>query len=245
MGNLILTMRSLVAFVLPPLVGVLILLVCLPFGRRRAVNLAIPVIARLGLGLAGIRIEVKGDRGLLYRRPAVYVVNHQSGTDPIIIASLLRRDVCGVAKKELRHHPLLGPLLILAGTVFVDRSKADGSQKLAPALTRLAEDQAITINIEGRRSRDGKLLPFRPGALWLAHTARVPLIPLVLHNSREILPPGTMLMRPGTVTVSILPALSAEKLTLGQLEHHFHDALDPAADQPDARHSRPAGHGKP
>lgn len=245
MRSLISAIRSLLAFLLPPLVGVLILLICLPFGRQRAVNLAIPVITRLGLGLAGIRIEVHGNRDLLKRRPAVYVVNHQSATDPIIMASLLRHDVCGVAKQELRRHPLLGPLLVLAGTVFVERDGNGGSRKLAPALSRLAEDQAVTINIEGRRSRDGKLLPFRPGALWLAHTARVPLIPLVLHNSHEILPPGALLIRPGTMRVSVLPALSADKLTLAQLEKQFRDTLDADTERPVARQSRPAGHGNP
>lgn len=244
MGNIILTIRSLLAFVLPPLAGVLILLLFLPFGRQRAVNLAIPVITRLGLGLSGMRIQVNGDRALLHRRPAIYVVNHQSSTDPIIIASLLRHDVCGVARSELRHHPLLGPLLMLAGTVFVARNEDDGSRKLATALDALAEDRAVIINIESQRSDNGKLLPFRPAALWLAHTARVPLIPLVLHNSHEVLPPGARLIRPGTVKVSVLPALNAKKLTLGQLEQHFHETLKPASDHPDAEKHRPAGRGQ-
>ena len=224
-------LRSLVAFVVPALTGILLLVLLLPLGRRRSANLTIPVVAFLGTRLAGIRFRVHGDTSLLKQRPAVFVINHQSGTDPIIVAALLRQDICAVAKRRLRRHLLLGPLLGLAGTVFVDSSRKPGSRALAPALPRLKQGYAVVIAPEGHRSDDRTLQAFRPGALWLASEARVPLIPVVLHNSRDILPARALLMRPGEVRVTVLAPLDPASLSLEKLEERFRETLahDPAA----------------
>lgn len=216
--------RSTLAFVAPPIVGMVLFLLIVPFGRRRAANLAIAVVTRLGLGLAGIRLTIGGDTGLLKQRPAVFVINHQSGTDPIIVASLLQRNMVAIAKHELRYHPLLGPLMRMLGTVFVKREQGIGPQVLAPLLPALADGYAVALSPEGRRSRDGVLQTFKPGALWLARQAGVPLIPVVLHNSRKILPAKGLLMRAGTVRITVLPAQPAT-LTPNQLRQVFVDAL--------------------
>ena len=216
--------RSTLAFVVPPVVGMVLFLLSAPFGRRRAANLAIAAVTRLGLGLAGIRLSIGGDAGLLKQRPAVFVINHQSGTDPIIMASLLQRNMVAIAKHELRYHPLLGPLMRMLGTVFVKREQGIGPQVLAPLLPALADGYAVALSPEGRRSRDGTLQPFKPGALWLAQQAGVPLIPVVLHNSCEILPAKSLLMRAGTVRITVLPAQPAT-LTPSQLRQVFADAL--------------------
>ena len=248
--------RSLLAFVLPALLGILLMLVCMPLGRRRAINITVPAVTRLGHWLAGIRLDVVGDIAALSLRPAVFVINHQSGTDPIIVARLLQRDVTGVAKSSLRRHPLLGPLLRLAGAAFVDRDAGAGSTALQPALKRLQQGYGIVIAAEGRRSPDGRLLPFRPGALWLAREAGVPIVPIVLHNSRAILAPGALLMRSGTVAVTVLSPIilspseaplstgsvnaesdSARSVWLDDLEKCFVRCLD--AGHPAANNSNP------
>ena len=219
-----LLVRSALAFVLPALLSIALFMVCLPAGRRRAANTAIRVVTGLGLRLAGIRLQLEGQVAALQRRPAVFVINHQSGTDPLIVAALLHRDMVAVAKAELRHHPLLGPLMGLLGTIFVRREQGRGPQVLAPLLPALANGYAVALAPEGHRSRDGRLQPFRSGALWLAQQAGVPLIPIVLHNSRDILPAGAMLMRPGTVRVTVLSPRPST-LTTEQLQQEFADAL--------------------
>lgn len=216
--------RSLLALLLPALAGIVCFLLCLPAGRRRAANCSIALVTRLGLPLAGIRLAVTGESRLLQQRPAVFVINHQSGTDPLIVAALLQRDMVAIAKQELRQHLLLGPLFTLLGTVFVRREQGEGPQVLAPVLPALAQGYAVALAPEGHRSRDGTLLPFRRGALWLARQAQVPLIPIVLHDSHAVLPAGAVLMRPGTVHITVLPAQPAT-LTPEQLRQVFADAL--------------------
>lgn len=197
-------LRSLLAFFVPNLVGIILLLACMPFGRRRALAVALPVITFLGTRLAGFRLKVEDPFDSLKKRPAVFVINHQSGIDPLIAAAVLKKNIIGVTKVQLRRHPLLGPLLRLAGTVFVDREQHPGPQALTHAIHSLEHGYGIVLAPEGHRSRDGTLGKFRPGAIWLAQQARVPLIPIVIHNSADILPANRLLLRPGTVYIDVL-----------------------------------------
>lgn len=216
-------LRSIVAFVVPAMAGIVILLFLAPAGRDRARNLATRVVGRLGCALAGIRLRVRDPEHLSQRRPAVFVFNHQSGVDPVVLCALLRRDVVGVAKHELRRHPLLGPLLGLAGTVFVERGAGRGSAMLAPARSALEKGLAVAIAPEGHRNRSlGKL---RSGAVHLTTETGVPLIPVVIHDSASVLPPGKLLMRPGIIHVEVLPALTGHERTTEKLESLFHEHL--------------------
>ncbi|WP_372635697.1 lysophospholipid acyltransferase family protein [Alcanivorax jadensis] len=225
LNHITIGIRSALAFVIPPIVGMVLFVVCLPLGRRRATNLGTAVVCWLGLGLAGIRLQVDGESHLLGRRPAIFVINHQSGTDPIIVASLVRRDMVAIGKHELQFHPLLGPLMRMFGTVFVKREQGLGPKVLAPVLPALAAGDAVVLAAEGRRSRDGRLQPFKSGALWLAQQSGAPLIPVVLHNSGEVLPAQGLLMKPGTVRITVLSPQPAT-LTTEQLRQVFVDALE-------------------
>lgn len=75
----------------------------------------------LASALARVDIRVRGEEHLWEKRPAVFIFNHQSGVDALVICRLLQRDFVGVSKKELESNPNLGPALSLTGTVFVDR----------------------------------------------------------------------------------------------------------------------------
>lgn len=216
-------LRSMIAFVVPALAGILVLIGGQLLGRHWARNKATQLIGWLGPRLAGFRIKVDDPKGLASVRPAVFVFNHQSGADPAVLCHVLRRDVVGVAKQELRRHILLGPLLTLAGTVFVDRSAKPGTTALAPALRTLDRGLAVGIAPQGTRRHDtGRL---HPGAIWLARSAGVPLIPILIHDSDRVLPPDNWKMTPGTVHVRVLPALDPETVTLAEMEQVFRDNL--------------------
>lgn len=217
--------RSLLALTVPGLLGILVLLLLRPLGVVPARNMAMRVIAATALPLAGIRLKIEGDRALLEQRPAVFIINHQSAVDPLLAAALLRRDVQGVAKVELKRHPLMGPLLRLAGTVFVTRDKQRGSEQLFPALVGLARGQAIALAPEGTRSFDEKLNQFRPGALWLAREAGVPLVPIIIHDSYRILERGQWRIRPGTVRIAILSPVNAKTTDTNALESLYRAQL--------------------
>lgn len=161
-----------------------------------------------GLTLAGVRLRVHGEQHLRAARGAVIVFNHQSALDALIMARLVRVPYVGVAKAELGRNPLLGPLLRGAGTVFVDRDSKQGVRQLAPAVDALREQKAVLIAPEGTRSYGTLPAPFKRGAFYLAKRARVPILPVVIHNAADVLPRGELLLKPRVpVEVTVLPPI--------------------------------------
>lgn len=221
-------LRSAVACLVPAFLGILTLLLCRPFGADRARNAAIFVITRTALPLAGIRIAVSGHREYLGQRPAVFVVNHQSALDPLVVAAVLERDVQAVARDSLRRHPVTGPLLRLAGTLFVARDAGRGGAQLAPALASLARGQAVALAPEGTRSTGPDPGPFRPGCIWLATHAQVPLIPIVIHNSFQLLGKGELRIRAGIIKVTVLEPCHIPETTPDRLRERYREVLDTA-----------------
>jgi putative phosphoserine phosphatase/1-acylglycerol-3-phosphate O-acyltransferase len=188
--------------------------------RRRAINRAIEVWGDLGTRAAGVQLAVSG-REHLALRPAVFVFNHQSGADPFLLCALLRRDFVGVAKAEIRNNPLLGPAFAFAETVFVDRSDHEQAVRaLDPAVAALRRGLGILIAPEGTRSASHEVGPFKKGAFRIALAARAPIVPIVLHDARNLLPRGGWIMRSGTVHVSVLAPIATEAWSIEALDAH-------------------------
>ncbi len=182
--------------------------------RRDAVNFSIATWASLAGVIARLKLIVEGEQHLWSRRPAVFVFNHQSAMDVLIIAKLLRQDIVGIAKKEIQRQPLMGPALAYAGTVFIDRGNVrDPQEALAPAVEALGEGRSVLIAPEGTRSRDGTLGEFKRGAFHLAMQAGVPVVPIVIHNAPDALPNGSLVVRPAEVKVTVLEPIPTEDWT--------------------------------
>lgn len=180
------------------------------FGRSRRdnANRITQLLGDLGCGFAGLELDIDGTEHLRQAGPVIYVFNHQSLLDAMILARLLRRDVVPFCKQEMARKPILGALLAQAGTIFVDREAQDQSAVLQAAQGVLSSGRSLVIAPEGTRSATGALQPFRHGAFFLAKKARVPIVPIVLHNVHDALPKGSLLLRPATVRVSVLPPLA-------------------------------------
>jgi putative phosphoserine phosphatase/1-acylglycerol-3-phosphate O-acyltransferase len=190
--------------------------------RRRAVNRAIRVWGELGTEAAGIRLEVEGSGYLESARPAVFVLNHQSGIDPILVCALLRHDVVGVAKAELRRNPLLGLAFAFAGAVFVDRSDREQALRaLEPAVEALRSGLSLAIAPEGTRSPHASPGRFKKGAFRIAMAAKVPLVPIVIHDAGAVLPRGGWIMTAAPVRVTVHPPRSTDAWTLETLDREI------------------------
>ena len=178
---------------------------------RRDRQLAVRTGVGLGcdalLTLSGVRLEVTGQHHLALARPAIVVANHQSAIDPVVLASLLRSDFTVIAKREARFDPraLVGSAVL--DPVYIDRSNsAQARASLAAVGDRIASGTSLLIFPEGTRSATRRLAPFRKGAFHLAVATGVPIVPIVLHNTGDVLPKGARVIRPGVVRVEILPA---------------------------------------
>jgi len=188
--------------------------------RRQALNRAIELWGELGTRAAGIELRVEGAE-YLELRPAVFVINHQSGIDPILVCALLRRDFVGVAKSQIKRNPVLGPVFAFAETIFLDRGEGERAREsLGAAVAVLGRGLAVVVAPEGTRSESAEPGPFKTGAFRLALEARVPVVPIVIHNAFRILPSGAYVMRAGDVQVSVRPPIPTTDWSAESVRHH-------------------------
>lgn len=202
-------------------------------------NRVTQLLGDLGSGFAGLEFDIEGAEYLQQRRPAIFVFNHQSLLDAMVLAHLLRRDVVPFCKQEMAGIPVLGSLLQQAGTIFVDRQASNQSAVLQEAQAVLASGRSLVIAPEGTRSTLGHIQPFKHGAFFLARKMGVPIVPIVLHNVKDALPKGGFLIRPATIRISVLPpleptAMGSVRDTCSGLEARYSSLLgqSPAAALP-------------
>jgi len=190
--------------------------------RRKAdaVNTMVSVGSDLSLGLAGIHLDVIGEEHVWSHRPAVFLFNHQSAVDPLLLMALLRRDITAVAKKQLASNPFVRLVGALADAVFIDRSDSDGAVAAMRPLVEeaLRRGKSLAVAPEGTRSGTGRLGPFKKGAFRLAMAGRVPVVPIVFRNANDVWPLGTQFMRPGTVDVVVHAPITTDDWTDADLE---------------------------
>jgi len=167
-------------------------------------------------------VSVTGEEHLWSHRPAVFIFNHQSAIDALILCKLLHRDFVGISKQEVRRNPIFGPFFALAGTVFIDRSNhVKAVEALRPAVQALREGLSIAIAPEGTRSSTGRLGRFKKGAFHIAMAGRRPIVPIVIHNALDALPKHGIIARPATVEVVVHPPIPTDGWTLDTLDHEI------------------------
>ncbi len=189
---------------------------------RESTNLLLSTWGELGSALAGIDLHVEGEEHLWSARPCVFIFNHQSAVDALLVCKLLRRDVVAVAKRELRRVPGLGQAFELAGTIFLDRSDRAGSiAALEPAVDALRRGLSIAIAPEGTRSPTPRLGPFKKGAFHIALQAGAPIVPIVFRNALDALPLGGLVMRPATVEVVVHAPIPTDGWSRAGLDHEI------------------------
>lgn len=167
-------------------------------------------IGALGLRLAGVRARVRYVARLPTDQACLFLVNHASNLDPPLLAGVLRpRRVAMLVKQELLLVPLLGWAMRLAGFVPVARSGSveDAKRSLAQAAAVLRGGTSLVVFVEGTRSPDGRLLPFKKGPFFLAMESGVPVVPVTLSGTSTLMAKGSQRLRRGTVDVVFHAAL--------------------------------------
>jgi 1-acyl-sn-glycerol-3-phosphate acyltransferase len=158
---------------------------------------------RLALWLSGVRVRYVNLENARRHRVSIFVSNHVSNLEPAALLAVLPR-IAFILKKELGRIPLLGYIMKLGGFIYVDRSRADSRHHaLEQAKRTLTEGISLMIFPEGTRSRDGKLLPFRPGPFTMAIDSAVAVTPITVHGARRLMPRGTLKIRPGEMTIVV------------------------------------------
>ncbi|WP_194817179.1 HAD-IB family hydrolase [Nocardia sp. XZ_19_385] len=177
--------------------------------RRKMADALMDYGTSATLKVLGVRLRVTAGAEYAHDpRPAVFLFNHQSQFDVIIVPKVLDGGVTGIGKKELTRNPIFGPLMRFVGVTFIDRSNASQTRAaLAPVVQTLQAGLSIAISPEGTRSYTPEVGPFKKGAFHIAHQAGVPVIPVVIRNAGEISWRDSMIARKGTVDVALLPPI--------------------------------------
>ena len=136
--------------------------------------------------------------------PCVYVSNHPSWFDIPALVTVLPGSLRFVAKQGLMRVPLFGAALRAGGHIGIDRRNLDSAVAAYESAARtIRSGKCAVVFVEGTRSRDGRLQPFKKGPFVLAIVAQVPVIPVVVVGSFHVLPRGSFRPRSGPIVVRI------------------------------------------
>jgi putative phosphoserine phosphatase/1-acylglycerol-3-phosphate O-acyltransferase len=155
----------------------------------------------------------------------VFIFNHQSKTDVIIAAKLVRQDMAGVGKQEIKKLPIIGKVMEWGGVVMIDRKNAESAIAAMKPLVDVMQNEgkSVVLAPEGTRSTTRKLGAFKKGAFHLAMQAGVPIVPIVIHNASDIAPKGDFVFRPGKVRVEVLEPIQTQNWRVEDLDQHVND----------------------
>ena len=195
---------------------------------QKARNFSISLFADTACAIAGIELDVTGEEHIWSNRPCVFVFNHQSQADTIIVPALLRRDMAGVGKKEIGDVPIIGKLMQYGGTVLIDRDNTTSALEVMKPLVDVMkkEGRSVCLAPEGTRSTSTNLGRFKKGAFHLAIQAQVAIVPIVIHNAIDVAPRGQFVIRPATVKVTILPAVDTSAWSEETVAEHVEEVRD-------------------
>lgn len=187
----------------------IVCLLCIPvLGPRTVGRITAVPWSRAGLFLSGVKVDVYGREHIDPKQSYVIVANHLSHYDIWVLYGWLNMDIRWVMKQELRHVPVVGICCATLGHVFINRTNRESAlASLNAAKKRISGGTSIIFFPEGTRSRDGHLREFKKGAFRMAQDLELPILPITLRGTRQILPPDTANVRPGRAQMVIQPPI--------------------------------------
>ena len=190
--------------------------------------------------VVGVRIRVRG----LERIPrgvCLFVANHTSSADAPAVVGAIPRRIAILLKESLFKWPIAGQAFTLAHFIRVNRGARDSAvASIEKATEALKAGQSFLIYPEGTRSPDGRLQEFKKGAVVMAITAGVPIVPMVCSGAHRVMGKRSLVIHPGEILVEFLQPIDASKYSLEErddLNEHVRQVM--AAGLPPDQ--RPAG----
>ena len=161
--------------------------------------------ARLWLRFSGVRVAVKGRELLDPKQTYVFVSNHRSYLDTATLFIFTGRRIGILAKKELLKVPVLGVGMGFVNVMAIDRSNRESAIRTTEAAAeRIRSGISFGVFVEGTRAKPGELLPFKKGAFYMAQQTGVPVVPVAINYSDELMGKGTGEAKSGTIEMVLL-----------------------------------------
>lgn len=200
------------------LYGVVASIVLVPLGKKHLIQWSVARVFYATFStLLNIKIKVNNEHNLTDNLPGILIGNHQSTLDILYLGRMFPKGCTVTSKRSIQYIPLLGWFMTLSGTFFLDRSNRQKSiETLNKALAKLkAEKRSLFMFPEGTRSylKELYLGPFKKGAFHLAVQAQVPLLPIVVSNTSNIINFKDKIFNSGTIVIECLPPIPTAGLT--------------------------------
>jgi 1-acyl-sn-glycerol-3-phosphate acyltransferase len=208
-------------------------------GYEEFITIPTTLVVTAGLKIGGVKITIDGldriDAGGTY----VYAATHQSLLDPPIVWLMLgtpRRRPGFLLKRELLRIPVFGTGVKRIGMIAVDRSNREQAVESARRATAsLHAGRSFVVFVEGTRTRDGSLQPFKKGAFHMAVDAGVPIVPITIDGAYRAMPRGAFRLEPVPIRVTVhdpIETAGMDEGDLPELVERTRTALESALERP-------------
>jgi 1-acyl-sn-glycerol-3-phosphate acyltransferase len=194
-GLVILVMFGLIFLVLPFLI-----VIAWVQGKPGVLYQGARLGSRLGMKLARVRLKVQGLEQIDPKKTYLFLANHQGNCDPMALLATIPQDTRYIVKEELLKVPFLNIGMKMGKFVVIDRKdRMDSLRGMNQAVVQLQHGESFLVFPEGTRTRTGKMGGFKKGPFMMAIQAGVPIVPITIDGSYEVMPPTRLRINPGTV----------------------------------------------
>lgn len=206
-GFLARVLGSYISLLVVTIYGAIVSIVLTLVGQQSSAQWAAGRVFRLAMRLTtGVEFVIDDPKGVLSStRPAVFIGNHQTELDVLMLGSMFPKHCSITAKRSLKNVPFLGWFMTLSGSIFIDRKNSrDAREAMQGAADEIKKKrQSVYMFPEGTRSysKDAMLLPFKKGCFHLALQAEVPIVPVVVANYSHILYIKGMVFNSGRIPI--------------------------------------------
>jgi 1-acyl-sn-glycerol-3-phosphate acyltransferase len=195
--------------------ALIVSLLCLatyPFDRQgRVIHRLAGFWSRVSLLACGVKVRLEGLERVPGGGPYIFMSNHQGSYDIFSLTAHLPFQFKWLAKKEIFSIPFLGWAMKTAGYISIDREGTrDTVEAMNKAARKIHDGMSVVIFPEGSRSPDGTIQPFKKGGFSLAVKSKVPIVPIALSGSREIMPRGRLVANSGVIRVRLDTPIETE-----------------------------------
>ncbi|RKD22159.1 1-acyl-sn-glycerol-3-phosphate acyltransferase [Caminicella sporogenes DSM 14501] len=178
-------------------------------------RLAFEVVSKMSrrlIKLSGSQIKVVGEENIPRDKAVLFVSNHQSNFDILLLLGFIDKPKAFIAKVELMKIPILSQWMKAMGCIFIDRKDVRQSLRaINEGANILKEGHSLVIFPEGTRSKDGQLGQFKHGSFKLATKSNVPIIPVTINGAYKIMPKGKLIIKPSKVEMIISKPIYADE----------------------------------
>jgi 1-acyl-sn-glycerol-3-phosphate acyltransferase len=209
------------------LIALAILVPLLPWRwtRLRICNRFGSVLGSAIMWVLGCPLRFEGREAISSDRPVIYAANHTSIYDTFLSIWLSPTGTVGVAKKEIIYYPFFGLAWLLSGNLSIDRSNPERARASLNALAKVVRRERLHVFMwpEGKRSRDGRLQPFKKGIAHLAIETGLPIVPMVIEGAHRAWAKASLTLRSVPITVTFLPPIDTSDWDEQHIEQHLEE----------------------